>query len=180
MEFSDVVRGRRSIRKYQDRPVPDAEIERLIELAVRAPSSMNGQPWHFIVVKDGRTKSALAAIKNRHCPPEKRAFLADFLIAAPVILVICVDVAQSFGREIENSVLASDHIMLAAADRGLGTVYMSAYAEGAPGLAEEIKKELAIPDGVEPVSMLPLGYPDEVPEPNPVRSLRDIIHRERF
>ena len=57
MEFAEVLKGRRSIRSYQDRSLSDPDVERLIDLARHAPSSMNGQPWHFVVVRNQQTKS---------------------------------------------------------------------------------------------------------------------------
>ena len=180
MEFSDAVRGRRSVRKYQNRTIPDSEIELLVDLARHAPSSMNGQPWHFVIVKDDRTKAALAEIKNRFCPPEKQAYQADFLRMAPLIMIVCVDINRSFGREIENGILAASIIMLGAQSRGLGSVYMSAYISDEPKLSEAIRKELGIPEGFAPVSVLPLGYPDEIPKPKEFCPLTEIIHIDQF
>ena len=60
MEFGEVVRGRRSIRSYHERGIADSDIKQLIDLARYAPSSMNGQPWHFVVVKNQQIKNALA------------------------------------------------------------------------------------------------------------------------
>jgi nitroreductase len=180
MEFSKVVTGRRSVRKYQDRIVPHSEVELLVDLARHAPSSMNGQPWHFVIVKDHKTKAALVEIKNRFCPPEKQAYLADFLLKAPLIIVVCVEKNRSFGREIENGLLAASIVMLGAHSRGLGTVYMSAHISDEPKLSEAIRKELGIPAGFAPVSILPLGYPDEIPQPKELRPLKEIIHFDQF
>jgi nitroreductase len=180
MEFSDAVKGRRSVRKYQDRTIPDSEVEMLVDLARHAPSSMNGQPWHFIIVKDDKTKAALAEIKNRFCPPEKKAFQADFLRKAPVIMIVCVEKNRSFGREMENGILAASIIMLAAYSRGLGSVYMSAYVAEEPKLSAAIRNELGIPEGFAPVSMLPMGYPDEIPQPKELRPLKEITHIDQF
>jgi len=180
MEFSNAVRGRRSVRKYQERTIPDSEVELLIDLARHAPSSMNGQPWHFLIVKDDKAKAALAEIKNRFCPPEKQAYQADFLRKAPLIIVVCVEKSRSFGREIENGILAASIIMLGAQSRGLGSVYMSAYISDEPKLSEAIRTELGIPEGFAPVSILPLGYPDEIPKPQELRPLKEIIHIGQF
>jgi nitroreductase len=180
MEFSNVVTGRRSIRKYREQSVPDSEVEILIDLARHAPSSMNGQPWHFVIVRNGKSKAALAAIKNKFCPPEKQAYQADFLGTAPLIIVVCVEKSRSFGREIENGILAASIIMLAAQSRGLGSVYMSAYLTEEPKLSDAIREELGIPETFAPVSILPLGYADENPTPKDLRPLREIIHFEQF
>jgi nitroreductase len=180
MEFAEVVKKRRAIRRYRDAAIPEAEIEQLLDLARLAPSSMNGQPCHFVVVQNRETKAALVRIKNRFCPPEKQAFPADFLENAPAIVVICVDQAKSFGREVENAVLAASCVLLGAHSMGLGSVYLSAYMASEPGLSREIRQLLNIPAGIAPISILPLGYPDETPRPKELRALKEIMHLERF
>ena len=127
MDFDEVMKGRRSIRKFKDRDIPDSIIEYLLDLAMHAPSSMNGQPWQFIVIRDTATKKKLVEIKNRYCPIEKQMYQADFLTEAPVVIVVCVDKKKSFEREIENGVLATAAIMLGAYHMGIGSVYLSAY-----------------------------------------------------
>jgi nitroreductase len=180
MEFADVVKSRRGVRSYRDAPIPEAKIEQLLDIARHAPSSMNGQPWHFVVIKKYETKKSLVEIKNKYCPPEKQAFPADFLEKAPVILVVCVEKTKSFGRDVENAVLAASCILLGAHSIGLGSVYLSAYMASEPRLSEEIRRELNIPAGISPISILPLGYPNEIPRPKELRELKEMIHLERF
>ncbi len=180
MEFADVANGRRSIRSYQDRSVSDSEIEQLLDMARHAPSSMNGQPWHFVIVRSQQIKKSLAGIKNKYCPKEKQTYTADFLVNAPVVIVVCVDKARSFGREVENALIASTYILLGAHNMGLGSVYMSAYAAGEPKISEEIRKELNIPAGIEPISILPMGYPKESAPPKQLSGIKEMIHLERF
>ena len=141
---------------------------------------MNGQPWHFIVVRDEKTKKGLVEIKNTHCPVEKQAFRADFIRHASVIIVVCVDKRESYDREIENGLLAAANILLGAHARGLGSVYMSAHKVDDPAVAEEIRQALEIPGHVEPISLLPLGHPDERPEPKAMKPLKEIISYEAF
>jgi nitroreductase len=172
MDIDDTIRGRRDIA----RPV----IEDILDLARHAPSSMNGQPWHFIVVRDEGTKKGLVEIKNTHCPVEKQAFRADFIQHASVIIVVCVDKRESFDREIENGLLAASNILLGAHARGLGSVYMSAHKVDDPAVAEEIRQALEMPGHMDPISLLPLGYPDERPEPKEMKPLKEIISYETF
>ena len=87
MEIDKALRGRRSVRKYQSRDISNSVIEELLGLAICAPSSMNGQPWHFIIIRDKKIKEQLVEIKNRYCPVEKQDYKADFLRQAPVIIV---------------------------------------------------------------------------------------------
>jgi nitroreductase len=180
MEIDKTIKERRSIRRYQDRDIPDSVIKELLSLAIYAPSSMNGQPWCFIVVRAEKTKNRLAEIKNRYCPLEKQDYKADFLRKAPVIIVVCVDKQKSYEREIENGVLATGHLLLAAYSRGLGSVYLSAYREGEPRISSEIRDILNIPQHLDPITIVPLGYPDEIPELKILRSVEDMISYETF
>ena len=178
--FEEVVRQRRSIRRYEDRDVPEAVITEILEAARMAPSSMNGQPWCFVVVRDVETKRRISELKNRHCPPEKRSFSADFLSRAPVILVVAVNRARSFGRELENGVLATAWLLLAAQAQGLGSVYLSACQPHDPGLEMALGELLRLPAEFQPVTLLPLGYPAETPSTKQLRPLREMIHHELF
>ena len=180
MEFDEVIRGRRSIRKYKDKDIPDSLIEDLLAWATHAPSSMNGQPWQFIVVRSKATKRKLVEIKNKYCPIEKQTYQADFLAEAPVVIVICVDKQKSFEREIENGVLATANIMLGAHHKGLGSVYISAYRAGDPRISEDVRQILGIPGTIDPITIIPLGYPDESPQPKTIVSRDEVIYNEAF
>jgi nitroreductase len=180
MDMDKTIRGRRSVRKYRKEDVAGPLIDEILDLARHAPSSMNGQPWHFIVIRDEATKRRLVEIKNRHCPIEKQAYRADFLLHAPVIIVVCVDQGDSYDRGIENGLLAAANILLAAHARGLGSVYMSAQKADEPAVAEEIRRALGIPGHMDPISLLPLGRPDEQPGPKDMKPLKDIVSYEAF
>jgi nitroreductase len=180
MEFDETIRGRRSIRKYRKEDIADPVIEDILDLARHAPSSMNGQPWHFIVVREEEKKKRLVDIKNAHCPVEKQAFRSDFIRHASAIIIVCVDKRESYDREIENGLLAAANILLGAHARGLGSVYMSAHKAGDPAVAEEIREALEIPEHLDPISLLPLGYPDESPKQKEMKPLKEIISYEAF
>jgi nitroreductase len=175
MELDSAIRGRRAIRRYRPEEIAGGVIEDILDLARQAPSSMNGQPWQFIVVRDAPTKKKLAEIKNAHCPSEKQAFRADFIQSAPVIIVVCVDRTQSY-----DGVLAAANILLAAYVRGIGSVYMSAHQASAPSLAGEIQETLGIPPHIHPISLLPLGYPDEIPEPKGMKPFEECVSYEAY
>jgi len=180
MDFDESARRRRSVRKYRRESVPLSLVRELIDLARNAPSSLDRQPWTFVVVREESTKQRLAQIKNRFCSPEKRAFPADFLAGAPVLIVVCVDGEKAGDRAVENGILAAAHLLLGAVGRGLGGVYLSAYNRDEPALAEAIRRLLAIPDHVLPVTIVPLGYPDGAEPPKPLRPLEEMIRYEKF
>ncbi len=180
MEFDEVVRARRSIRKFAAADVPDALVASLIDCALLAPSSMNGQPWVFIAVRSAATKERLARIKDKYCPPAKREYPAGFLRDAPVVVVTCVARAGAFDRGVESGVLATGHLLLAAASRGLTGVYMSASKPGTPELADEIRAALGVPADVDPVTIVPIGYPGEPAAPKAVKTADEVLFREAF
>lgn len=180
MEFSAVVRKRRSIRAYAPRDVPDAVVRELCAAACFAPSSLGGPPRFFIGVREPRTKRALAHLENRHCPPEKPMYSADFLAGAPVVLVVCVERARSCDRGVETAVPATAHILPTAADQGPGGVYLSAYKADTPAVAREIREPLGIPEDADPVTIVPLGHPAEVPPEKTVRVLDEVLFHQRF
>jgi nitroreductase len=138
--FDEALIRRRSIRKYDGRDISDARLLELLDLARRAPSSMNGQACCFVIIRNRATCEKIAQIKNIHCPPEKRDYSADFLTEAPVIVAVCVERERSFGREIENAVLASGFLLLAAASRGLSGVLLTAYTETIRGWRQTFVK----------------------------------------
>jgi nitroreductase len=176
----DAIGARRSVRRYRPEPVPDVLVRELIDLARRAPTSMDGQPCHFVVVRDRATCAELAAIKARHCPDEKRGFPCDFVTDAPVVIAVCVDRERSHDRGLENGVLATAFLLLAATSHGLGGVYLSAQRGGDPGLAADVKALLALPAHVDPIALVPLGRPGTIPPPKALRPLHEIVHDEVF
>ena len=152
----------------------------LLDLARHAPSSMNGQPCSFIVIKDAAVRGRLADLKDECCPIEKRHFPATMIRSAPVVIVVCVDRLTGHDRIIENGVLAASQLMLAAHGRGLGSVFMTAYRSDEPRLLQGVRDLLAIPATVEPVVVLPLGYADEVPAAKELKPLQSLVCYDRF
>lgn len=180
MEFDEVVRTRRSIRRFSAADVPDELLKSLIDCALRAPSSMNGQPWCFIVVRNAKTKKRLARTKNKYCPAEKREYPAGFLREAPVVVITCVERAKAYDRGIESGVLATGHLLLAAANHGLAGVYMSAYKADTPEVADEIRAILGVPAGFDPITIVPIGYPGDVAGPKTVKPAEEALFIETF
>ena len=180
MEFNEVVTRRRSVRRFSSAPVADETVKKLIECALQAPSSMNGQPWRFIVIRSQEIKKQIADMKDLHCPPEKRQYSAQFLVTTPVIIIICVDCSRSYDRGVENAALATGYLMLAAANYGLTSVYLSAYTTGRPEVDRDLRKILEIPDGFDPMTIVPIGYPGESPGPKVLKSINEVVFLETF
>jgi len=161
MEFMDVIRARRSIRRYKPDPVPEDVLNQILEAARLAPSGGHRQPWHFIVVRDPEVKSRL----------DIPAWAAE----APIIIVGCTDPEVSPRWHIVDLSIAFEHIVLAAANFGLGTCWI-----GKLGADERVKEVLGIPDHMKVVALTPLGYPNETPAPKVRKSLSEIVHYDKF
>lgn len=170
MEFWDVIHARRSVRQFrQDKPVKEAQVEKLLEAAIRAPSAGNRQPWHFYVVWSQDVKDGLAAA----------AFDQTFVAEAPVVIVVCADAARSAARYgsrgrdlycIQDTAIAATHIMLAAVDMGLGVCWVGAFDE------EQAAAVLRLPAMLRPVAILPIGYPaKEGGARTPRRSMQEVV-----
>jgi nitroreductase len=156
------VRKRRSIRRYKPDQVPEDVLNEILEAARLAPSAGHRQPWHFIVVRDAETKRKLA--------------ISSWATEAPVVIVGCADTkARGEPTCFIDLAIAFEHIVLAAANFGLGTCWM-----GRLGADETIKRVLGIPEHVRVVAVTPLGYPDETPGEKTRKNLSEIIHYDRF
>jgi nitroreductase len=165
LEFMEVIKRRRSIRKYKQDPVPDEIITQILEAARLAPSGSNRQPWHFIVVKDPETKKKLG--------------LHSWAAEAPVVLVGCIDPTEGRWYVIDGSI-AFEHIVLAATNFGLGTCWMGRFLENLGETDERIKRVLDIPEHMRVLAVTPLGFPAKEPEQRKIKTLHEIVHYEKF
>ncbi len=162
MDFKDVIEKRRSIRKYKVTPVSDDQILRVLEAARLAPSAANRYPSHFIVVRDQELRKKLAG---------NQAWAAD----APVIIVALGDAANSPNWWQNDVGIAFEHVILAAANEGLGTCWM-----GSMQRDSEIKGLLGMPDHMRVVAITPLGSPDESPSLKQRKPLQEITSWDRW
>lgn len=167
MELMDVIRTRRSIRKYKTDPVDDATLTEVLEAARLAPSWANTQPCRFVVVTDAATRAVLAG---------ERAWMLD----APVIVAVCCDTVNCGHKEglqyfMLDAGIALEHFVLAATARGLGTCWIGWFDEAA------VNEALRCPADVRCVALTPVGVPDESPGPvTNRRPIEEIVIRERF
>ncbi|MGC9515895.1 nitroreductase family protein [Methanocrinis sp.] len=169
MEVTEAIQKRRSIRKYQNRKVDNDRLDRVLEAARLAPSAKNLQEWRFVVVRDeGRRKRLAEAAKGQ-------TFVGD----APVVIAACAtvtDYVMTCGQLTYpiDLAIAVEHMVLQAAEEGLGTCWIGAFYE------EEVKKVLNIPPQVRVVALLPLGYPDESPASRPRKEMDEIVAFESW
>ncbi len=164
--FLDLIRHRRSVRKFTPQPIDPKTRDLLIEAALRAPSSRSFNPWRFIVVDD----SALLEKLSRSKPHG-----ASFLKNAPLGIVVCGDTDAS-DVWVEDCSIASAFIHLAAASLGLGSCWIQIRKrDHSPTLSADtyIKDLLDIPDNLMIESIIALGYPDEIKNGHPRDRLDD-------
>jgi len=164
MDVFEAISQRRSVRSYQDRPVEDKALERILEAARLAPSANNRQEWKFVVVRDAELRNRLAEAARGQ----------SFVAEAPVVIAACAaehDHVMSCGHPcfLVDVAIALEHIALAARALGLGTCWIGAFDQG------KVRDILGIPDSVEIVELMPLGYPSDWPAARGRKSLHDIV-----
>ncbi|ASJ01469.1 nitroreductase family protein [Thermococcus gorgonarius] len=158
MEFFEVLRRRRSVRRFQDRPVPEEFVEKLLESAFLSPSSFNRRPWHFIVVDNKEKLKALSKAKLG----------ASGLATAPLAIVVTADESRS-DVWIEDASIAAEHIQLAAFDLGLSSFWVQIRnrMHSEEKTAEEYVRELLnIPENYRVLCIIGVGYPAEKKPPH--------------
>ena len=169
MEFFDLIKQRYSVRAYQSKPVEAAKLQKVLEAANLAPTAANRQPFQIIVI---HTKGKEAELK--------RIYHRDWFSQAPLVIGICATTSEAWSRmdgknyADVDATIAMDHLILAAADLGLGTCWVAAFD---PFAAREV---LGLPDDVEPVAFTPLGYPADEMKTKKRKSLDDIVRYEQW
>lgn len=194
MELTDVIKNRRSIRKFKTTPISDELISELLEAARWAPSGSNIQPWRFIIVKSSEIKEKL-----------KETTPYRFACNAPVVFACCADITSVNTREkrikelirehifkdieigsfsnynrqmdnetikryvVMNTALAIEHIILKAVDLGLSTCWVGGFDN------QKARNILELPENVLLIALLPIGYAAQAPPPRPRIPLDDLI-----
>ena len=148
MNFLELARKRCSVRQYSDRSVEPEKMDYVLEAARLAPSAVNKQPWHMLLVESEEKRQLLQSCYNR-----------EWFKQAPLYLIVCGDHTESWKRadgkdhlDIDVAIL-TEHLCLAAAEQGLGTCWVCNFD------APRVKELFALSKNIEPIVLLPLGYP---------------------
>ena len=164
--FLELVEARYSSRAYSDRKVEPEKIEYLLECARLAPSAVNFQPWHFIVVES-----------EEMCARLPECYKREWLREAPLYIVICGNKAQSWKRRADghdhadiDAAIATEHICLAATE-GLGSCWVCNFD------VARCSEILGIEGDLYPVAILPIGYATDEPTEKKRKSLEEIVSR---
>lgn len=165
-----LLKTRRSIRRYKPDPVPDELVAQLLEAGRWAPSASNRQPWEFIVVRD-------VAIRQQVAQHAAFYFIKWAHVGeAPLLIVLCGNARNPAYRRFlhEDVGLAGGQIMLQAKALGLGTCWIGALDRKA------IAAILKLPEHLEIVGLLTVGFPAEDPPPPPRKPLTEIVHYDVY
>ncbi|MBD5276865.1 MAG: nitroreductase [Bacteroides sp.] len=148
-QFASLVDSRHSCRRYKDTPVGRDLIRTVLDTARLAPSACNRQPWSFIVL-EGEEGREIAF----------EAYRRDWIKEAPVFIIVCGHHDEAWLRPADGKdhtdvdvAIATEHICLTATTLGLGTCWVCNFDPAV------LREALALPEGVEPVAIIPLGYP---------------------
>ncbi|NDV58436.1 nitroreductase family protein [Bacteroides sp. 519] len=168
MNFLELVKERKSVRKYLSHEIEQEKIEYIMECTRHAPSAVNRQPWKFLLIKD-KEKQALL----KQCYQAQWFNVSD----CPYYLVILGDTSQSWKRRFDGKdhcdidiSIAMEHFCLAATEQQLGTCWVCAFD------VDLFRKLFDLPENLYPVVMTPLGYPDkENGERTPRKDLSEVV-----
>lgn len=171
MSFQDLIRNRYSVRAYKPDPVPDDLLAPVLEAGRLAPTAANKQPFRVIVIHTQGREVELRRIYGR-----------EWFTQPPLILCVCTVRAEAWQRTMYDgkshadvdATIVMDHMILAAAELGLGTCWIAAFD---PAAARDI---LALPPEVEPVLFTPLGFPADQLRPKERRPLSELVRYERW
>jgi nitroreductase len=163
MDAFEAVRTVLAVRSYQDKPVPDAVVQRIVEAGRLTGSGMNRQPWHFIVVRDKNMLRQLGALASS----------GPYVAQAPLAIVVATDKTRF---AVSDASRAIQSMLLTAWADGVGSNWV-----GFGGL-DQVKALLDIPAALEVLAVLPFGYPARAVGRGKKqrKALREVAHLERY
>lgn len=181
LSVSEVIKKRRSVRKYFDKPVEITKLEKVLESACLAPSGSNTQPWKFIVIKSKEKRKELAKASHNQL----------WMIEAPVFIACVADISVRIedSRElnlhettdlvelkqiIRDTSISIDHLVLEAESQGLSTCWIAWYEQ------EDIRPLLGIPNDKYVLAIITLGYGNEKNNSRPRKNIEDLVFYEKW
>ncbi len=169
MGFSELAQRRYSVRAYKPDPVPEEDLLQVLNDAVLAPTAANRQAFQLIVIHTAGRQQDLQRVYGR-----------DWFVQAPLVICACGLPGDNWVRRDGKNyndvdvAIVMDHLILSAADKGLGTCWIGAFD---PDAAREV---LGLPDDVEPIAFTPLGYPADSRGAKKRKTLPDLVRYERW
>jgi nitroreductase len=169
MQFEQLIRSRYSVRAYKGEPVPDEVLAKVLEAGRLAPTAANRQAFRILVIHTAGREQEL-----------KRIYSRDWFVQAPVVIGVCALTDSCWVRSDGKSygdvdaAIVMDHLILAAADQGLGSCWVGAFD------ARAARDVLGLPESVEPVAFTPLGYPGDSQGAKKRRAVDELVRFESW
>lgn len=169
MEFSELIKERYSVRAYTPDPVEDEKLEKVLEAARLAPTAANRQPFQLIVIHTAGREEELYDVYRK-----------AWFVEPPLVICACGLKERGWTRRDGKSyvdvdvAIVMDHLILAAANEGLGTCWVGAFDPDAA------RRVLGLPEEVEPIAFTPLGYPADEPGSKKRKPLDELVRHERW
>ena len=162
-DIIDIIKSRRSVRKFTTDPVPEDLIEKILEAGRWAPSGLNNQPWRFAVITAADLKQEISKLTN----------YAKVVLAAQVLIAVFLDTETSYHREkdIQGIGACLENMLLEAHSLGLGAVWLGEIIKS----SEQIKSLLDVGKKLDLMAVVALGHPDEKPRQIQRKDLKDLI-----
>jgi nitroreductase len=166
MEFMELVRARRSVRRYRGEAVPAELVAKVLEAVRTAPTAGNFQAYEIYLVSGEQRMKALAGATFNH----------DWIAQAPLALVVCTDAARCEYEPkehwaVQDASIAATLAHLAIADLGLSSCWVGAF------IPAKVAEVIEAAEGHVPLAVLPFGYADEVPQDSGRRAVEEFVHR---
>ena len=170
MEYPELIAARYSVRAYRPDPVEDEKLQAVLEAARLAPTAANRQPFQLVVLHTSGREEAIGKIYHR-----------PWFVQAPLVIAVCAISSQAWVRESDrfnarliDAAIVADHLILAAANLGLGTCWVAAFN------VDTARRVLQLPEEAEPVVFTPLGYPADSPGPKVRKPLSELVRYEHW
>jgi nitroreductase len=182
-QMEDFLAHQRAIRRFEDRDIDDALIERILRAGTRAPSARNVQPWRFIVIRDRDTKAKLGKVFDDLGQQLYGAGAPDHTTWAEVPVLVVIASEYAFGTT-ESGVAALgasiypcvQNILLAAQAAGIGTVLTTRWKQK----ETEVRPLLGLPDTMAVHAIIPMGWPSTKVGKNRRTPVAELTSRETF
>ncbi len=170
MEFNQLINQRFSVRSYSGKKVERKVLLEILDAARMAPSAVNFQPWHFVVLDEPFLMADFQKVYPR-----------NWFNEAPACIVVCADHEQSWKRRSDGKdfaevdvAIVTDHLILKATEMGLGTCWVCNFD------VELVCQKLQLPSHIEPIVIVPVGYTDALPPVKMRKSLEEMVHWQKF
>jgi nitroreductase len=159
----DIIKTRRSIRRFKPEPISDELLEKILEAGRWAPSGLNNQAWRFAVVTDKETIKKISGLTH----------YTKIVLAAQALIPVFLDTARSYHREkdIQSIGACLQNMLLEIHALGLGAVWLGEIIRS----NEQIKQILGLPQELELMAVIAMGYPDEKPRATKRKELKELI-----